>query len=131
MNINQRSLTLVAVILLFPLSVMAEEVRVQAGKVTITSSSDGAVEVNTDSTKISIPPDELFEDDIDLDMEDLESELLYEPELLDEPELLAKNESVQYQYSSCNGNVMRSRQQTVRTTGSRKAVIQRSVSYCP
>ena len=126
MNINQSSLTLVAVILLFPLSVMAEEIKVQAGKVTITSSSDGAVEVNTDSTKISVPPDELFEDDIDLDMENLESELLEEPE-----ELLEKNESVQYQYSSCNGNAMRSRQQTVRTRGSRKAVIQRSVSYCP
>lgn len=124
MNINRLFLTLLAIILLFPVTVMANEIKVQAGKVTVTSSSDGGIEVNTGSTEINVPPDELSEaelseDDLELEIEEWESELLEE------------DQSIQYQYSSCNGNGIQSNHQTARTTGSGKITIQRNVSHCP
>ncbi len=119
MNINQLFLTLLVATLFLPISVMANEIKVQAGKVTVTSSSDGGIEVNTGSTQINVPPDELSEDDLDLEMEEWESELLEE------------NESIQYQYTSCEGNGVQSNHQTARTTGSGKIIIQRNVSHCP
>lgn len=119
MNTNRLFLAFLAVILLLPLGVMASEIKVQAGKVTVTSSSDGGIEVNTGSTQITVPPHELSEDDLDLEIEEWESELLEE------------DESIQYQYSSCNGNRIQSNQQIARTRGSGKIIVQRNVSHCP